>query len=63
MINMDTVKSLIIGLKTEYALTKNEKDAINFAVMVLGLYEDMEASVEAEAKDFEYRFKRRSQHK
>ena len=51
MFNLDTIKETLSHIKMEHKLDQNEKRVMSFAILTLGLLEDMTGSIEAEAQD------------
>jgi len=51
MFNLDTIKETLSHIKMEHKLDQNEKRVMSFAILTLGLLEDMTGSIEVEAQD------------
>ena len=54
MIDLNTIRNILIGIKSEHNLNSEEKKAISSATFILGMLETMMVSVETEVKDFDY---------
>jgi len=54
MTNLNTIRNILIGIKSEHDLSPDEERAVNSTTFILGMLETMMVSVEAEVKDFDY---------